>query len=124
MSEPFKAYYSVIQFMPDAGRCEALNVGVVSYSRGGFPKVKILDDYDHIAGYFGADAWQIKTATEMIATRLADRFDTIVALETFIAERANEIQLTPLRPMRGDMASNSIEELFKALVQPPKECMK
>ena len=125
--ERVKGYYCIVQYTPDRARGEAANVGVLLFSpQQNFLDVQLSPSEDRVQRFFGGD-WQldlerIRAMKESLQKRLrveAERFRTPEDLEHFVATRANEIVLTPSRPIavadpRADLAS-----LFRDLVERP-----
>ena len=123
-----QAYYSVIQYIPDLGRAEAANVGVVLRGEDPFwMRVKIdrllkrpfrffYDHPDHqIEGWHTRLLKMVEaTAERLMSSEIQRRVD----LTDFIRTRANQIQLTELRSIKID-GPDDIDKLFGELVLPP-----
>src|ERR1700743_2405554 len=98
-----KSYYSLIQFCPDPSRLEGINLGVLVYSpdhrRLAF---RLTESNQRIRKFFGQQDWNfIDRMRESLRSRLqSEKFETVADLESFIAKRANVIQLTPVRPLK------------------------
>ncbi len=115
-----RGYYSVIQYMPDASRMEAANVGVVigSYSGRSAWCVKMANHNRRIERFFGSDFdWeQVDSAKQAVVERITS-MEFFGQVKDYIATRANQFVLTPLRPMRiGDMPFD-LDKLFQDLVE-------
>jgi hypothetical protein len=102
-----KGYYSVIQYLPDPARAEAVNVGVLLFCPDlRFIEARTRRDNDRVRRMFGQhsfDSHKLNAAKQSIEMRIgkdADRFQTLDDLEKFIASRGNEIVLTPARSLR------------------------
>ena len=115
-------YYSCIQFCPDAGRAECANVGVILFC----PDAKFLDSRDAKCGRRIQEFFQMNIEDALCVNAAVaatvDRLDscwTREHLEHFIATRANDIILTPLRPMRVTDPSKDLDRLYRELVKWP-----
>jgi hypothetical protein len=114
-----KGYYSLIQFLPDPSRLEAVNVGIVVYSSADKKlQVRMSRSNQRIRKFFGNQNWYIiNRAKSAIVDQLRSQlFLSVDHLEAYISERANAIQLTTPRPVRiGDLQANA-DQLFRRLV--------
>jgi hypothetical protein len=117
------AYYSVIQFCPDRSRAEAVNIGVLLLSPGhNFVDAKIARDHRRVARFFGRgsfDRTRLLLLKRAIETRIREKNDWsrgLEDLEHFIGTRANDVQLTPPRPMKTADPAADIASLFEELV--------
>jgi hypothetical protein len=118
-----RAYYSIIQYCPDRGRAEAANVGVLLLCPDlGFVRARTSGSSRRVQKFFGAssfDAKRLRLIEQAIEARVRDHYDWsegLPALERFIATRANDIQLTPARPMKTSNPESDLEALFQELV--------
>ena len=121
--KPSRGYYSIIQFCPDLGRLEAANIGVLLFCPDlGFLGVRTSRDNARIRHFFGDEShdWaRINSFKLGIEERLGverDEIRTLESLETFIARRANAIQISPPRPMKVTDPEKDLDQLFKDLV--------
>lgn len=125
--EPHKGFYSLVQFCPDRGRAEAVNIGLVLF----VPALKHLEvrtvkTSKRIAQVFGkgaVDAWWLKTSREsfergVVAEHQAGRFNTPEDLDRYLASLGNDVVPTPSRPTRVESPSADMERLFARLVEP------
>jgi hypothetical protein len=112
------AYYSLIQYCPDAGRDERVNVGVV-LSLPDRLWVQAVHNFARVARIFPDvnKAWLSSTFCSVI-DQLMNM--TPAALPLFIATRANQITMTPLRPCKADNPIFDLASLFAELVAEPK----
>lgn len=115
-------FYSIVQYMPDPGRLEAANVGVVLLCPdAGFLESRIVDGNDRVARFFGRasfDPVRLNSAKRALADRLRverDRLLRTEEFERFIGTRANDIRLTPLRAIALTDPWAELEELFQEL---------
>jgi len=125
-----RGYYSLIQFCPDRERLEAANIGVVLFCpESGFLGARTARGNHRIRQFFGHDAdfdWsQINTIKKSIEKRLAKEqalgeLKNLEDLETFIAKRANQIQLTQPRPMKVFDPTSDLDQLFVDIIGEPK----
>ena len=118
-----KGYYSLIQYCPDRGRAEAVNVGVALFCPDHrFLDARVATATARAARLFGRESFdlrRLKAAMHAIASRLRhdrDDFRKLEDLEQFIATRANELLLTPPRPMKVEDPEHELNELFEDLV--------
>jgi hypothetical protein len=118
-----KGYYSLIQFCPDLSRLEAANVGVLMFCPDKkFLKAKTARGNDRIRHFFGSKSRELKQINSFkkgIEERLGAEKTNILTLDelnTFIATRANELQITPPRPMKVRDPEKELEALFQELV--------
>ncbi len=114
-----KGYYSLVQFCPDPSRLEGVNIGVVLYSSTERRlKVRITRDNRRIRKFFGNQDWNLlNRARTSIENQLrSEQFLTIVDLESYIAKRANIIQLSAPRPMHIADLETDLNELHNRLV--------
>jgi hypothetical protein len=112
-------YYSLIQFCPDPSRLEGVNIGVVLYSSSERRlKVRITRDNRRIRKVFGNQDWNLLSrARASIESHLrSEQFPTISDLESYIAKRANIIQLTAPRPMHVTDLEDDLNQLHNRLV--------
>ncbi|MBI4527523.1 MAG: DUF3037 domain-containing protein [Deltaproteobacteria bacterium] len=116
-------YYCLIQYCPDLSRLEAANIGVLLFCpERRFIRAKTAQGNDRIRKFFGSednDWTQINAIKNSIEGRLevaGQQFKTLEDLTSFIATRANEIQITPPRPMKVLEPEQDLQELFEELV--------
>jgi Protein of unknown function (DUF3037) len=121
--KPSRGYYCVIQYCPDLGRLEAANIGVLLlYPDRGFLRARTSSDNSRIRHFFG-DEGHDWTRINSFKVGIEDRLEiekeellSLEALETFIARRANAIQITAPRPMRVTDPEKDLDRLFHDLV--------
>lgn len=118
-----KGYYSLIQYCPDLSRLEAANIGVLLFCpERRFIRARTAQSNDRIRRFFGSednDWTQINAIKATVEKRLevaAASFRSLADLNQFIATRANEVQLTPARPMKVFDPEKDLQELFDQLV--------
>jgi len=112
-------YYSLIQFFPDSSRLEGVNIGVVVYSSTEQRlQVQVSKNNHRIRKFFGDQDWSfIKRAKSAVVNQLrSQHFSSVEDLKAYISKRANDIQLTPPRPMRVTDIQTDTENLFARLV--------
>jgi hypothetical protein len=115
-----KGYYSLIQFCPDPSRLEGINLGVLVYSPDDGRLVFRLTQSDQrIRKVFGQQDWDfIDRVRESVQSRLqSEKFETVHDLESYIAKRANVVQLTPLRPLKIGEIDQEVSALYRRLVE-------
>jgi hypothetical protein len=121
--KPSRGYYCIIQYCPDLGRLEAANIGVLLFCPDrGFLRARTSSDNARIRHFFGDEGhdWsRINSFKAGIEDRLVvekDEILTLEALESFIARRANLIQITPPRPMKVFDPEQDLDSPFQDLV--------
>lgn len=121
--ESSKGYYCLIQYCPDLSRLEAANIGVILFCpEREFIRAKTAQGNDRVRRFFGSqdnDWTQINAIKNSIENRLevaGHDFKSLDDLTNFISTRANEIQITPPRPMKVLEPEKDLEELFEELV--------
>jgi hypothetical protein len=121
--KPAKGYYSLIQYCPDLSRLEAANIGVLLFCPEKlFLQARTVRGNKRIQRFFGKEGhdWdRIDSFKLGLEERLAAEngdIENLDDLERFIALRANELQLTPPRPMRVEDPKKELEALFQELV--------
>lgn len=119
--EYHKGYYSLIQYCPDPSRLEAANVGVLLFCPSlRFVKARLAEDNRRIDKFFGHQDWDlIRAQKQAVVERLiadAAHFRTLEDLQDYAGRRANEIQLSPARPLKVKRPEEHLEDLFQRLV--------
>jgi len=124
--KPSKGYYSLIQYCPDLGRLEAVNVGVLLFCpERAFLKARTVRKNDRIKRFFGSQGhdWRrinaFKRGIEDRLERESREIRTLEDLEHFIALRANLLQITPPRPMRVTDPARDLDDLFREIIGEP-----
>lgn len=114
-----QGYYSLIQYCPDLDRGESLNLGVVVYCQERSKLVlRMAENNQRIEQVFGDQDGMIDHARLAIRNRIElGSFRTVDDLDRFIGERANAIQLTPLRWMKILNLEQDATALFYRLVE-------
>lgn len=115
-----KGYYSLIQFCPDPSRLEGINLGVLVYSPDdGRLVFRLTQSNQRIRKVFGQQDWNfIDRVRESVQSRLqSEKFETVHDLESYIAKRANVVQLTPLRPLKIGEIDQEVSALYRRLVE-------
>ena len=118
-----KGYYCIVQYCPDLSKLEAANVGVILFCpEPHFIRATVGRSNDRIRRFFGSEDrnWeQINAVKAAIEERLeveGERFRTLDDLNRFISTRANEIQITPPRPVKVGSPEQELELLYRQLV--------
>lgn len=121
------AYYSLVQFCPDASRRETVNVGLILLCPSmTYLNMWMLLDYTRVAEFFGpgVDLAAMEAGVLSLCARIISERSRLVDpsnFSDFIRTRANEILLTELRPVRVCDPKRDIGILFDELVTwPPK----
>jgi hypothetical protein len=117
-------YYCVIQYCPDRGREESANLGVLLYapaSQRVQAKVGVLSS--RARQFFGLNVEQAATPNSAAAALAhlvnsgAASIDSLDALQSFVATRANDIRLTAPRLAKVTNFTGDLEELYRDLVE-------
>lgn len=120
---PTRSLYSVVQYLPDGGRAEAANVGVVLYvpSRR-LLEVKVSPSLERVRQFFRPGRQEIrrielaleafKHRMDLARTEFADEGD----LAQFAAARADSVRLTPPRVVMVDEPLSDLDALYVELV--------
>ena len=124
--KPSRGYYSIIQYCPDLGRCEAANVGVLLFCpERHFLKAVTSRNNRRIARFFGStghDSVRITTLKRGLEDRVqkeSSGIKTVDDLQRFIALRANLLQFTPPKPMRVSDPEKDLAVLYEELIGEP-----
>jgi hypothetical protein len=118
-----RGYYSLIQYCPDPSRAEGANVGVLLFC----PELKFIEartaaGNDRVRRFFGRTSFDpdrlraAKRAMEYRLRKEQENFQTLDDLNHFIETRANDLTLTPPRPMKVSDPKAELQGLFKELV--------
>lgn len=118
-----KGYYSVVQYCPDASRSEGANVGVVLFCPEiAFVDAAMAEGNDRVKRFFGPegfDTFSINAAKESLRERLMRERQSLRTLDDFlhfIETRANELRITPPRPLKVLDPALEMRRLFDELV--------
>jgi hypothetical protein len=121
MTKP--GFYSVVQFVPDIERGEAVNVGVIVGAPELGMRVRMAERNEYVKQWFGAEAYddtRLGFAKSGLAERLKDVEPSADALATFRAQEAGQLQLTLPRPMVVKHLDDDVIALFLRLVSDPE----
>lgn len=118
-----RAYYSVVQYVPDSGRAEAANVGVVLFVPSlNWIELRASETLERVRKFFApgkAQLTRITIAIESLRHRIEHarkEFQSEADLAQFIAAKADAVRLTPPRVAMVDEPQNELNELFAELV--------
>jgi len=118
-----RAFYSIVQYVPDTGRGEAANAGVVLYvPQHRWLEVRISPSLERIRHFFRPgrqELRRIEAAMESLKNRLElarEDFANENDLAQFAAARADAIRLTAPRLAMVENAAEEIESLYVGLV--------
>jgi hypothetical protein len=125
---PTKGYYSLLQFVPDLERAESVNVGVVLFCPArGFLQAKTTHDSKRLRRLFGrraeVDSARLKAMKEGFVERVAlesKRIATPEDFRLFVDTRANQLLLTPPRPVKVFAPERELQALYETLVATPE----
>ncbi|MCG3128299.1 MAG: hypothetical protein CHACPFDD_03181 [Phycisphaerae bacterium] len=124
--EPRKGHYSLIQFCPDRGRAEAVNVGLVLFvpadRRLAVRMATTSKRVQQIFGKGAIDSWWLKTVREsfergLMTEHRAGRFAVPEDLDRYFSTLGNDIIATPPRPTQVDDARASLDRLYARFVE-------
>lgn len=118
-----RALYSLVQYVPDPGRAEAANAGVVLF----VPETKQLEvslspTFKRVKAFFKLNESQyqrLKSAAKALDSRLViarNEFGSEADFAHFIAARADALRLTALRPMLVADVGSELNDLYAELV--------
>lgn len=122
-----RGYYSLIQYSPDPFRAEAINAGVVLFLPGEFLQAKCTTKFKRVQSALGGPDSTLdsfKQAVRAMRNRIAhgmDQISDVDCFESFIATRANDLQLVPPRLVKVEDPEAELERLYKILVERPSE---
>jgi hypothetical protein len=123
-----KGYYSLVQFCPDMSRLEAVNVGVLLFCpEGGFIEARTLHHNKRVTKLFSSvDEIALDAAKRSLEARLQvarANFKSVEDLQKFVDTRANELRLTPPRPVKVENPQQELATLLEELVgkEPTKQ---
>jgi len=118
------AFYSIIQFCPNAARQEVVNVGVVLFdTKTGYVDVKLTASVDRIRQFFGngvLDAKQLKVLGESVRLLLEREKQLLSSPDSFrtLTERqANELRFTTPRRIALGHKANLLEAVYRRFVE-------
>jgi len=116
-----KGYYTIIQYIPDQGRLESVNIGVVLVIpdleyvgvSSGYP-----NSYHRAHAFFpDVDLSWLSTAMDSLTNRIRITSPTKLEFGSLINTRANELRMTPLRAMKViEKPSEALKKLKAELV--------
>ena len=117
------AYYCIVQYRHDLSNPNAVNIGVLLFCpENGFLDAKLTADAHSEAQFFSdseLDLEWIATSKQALLNRLKhDRpyFQTVKDIEDFAARRANEIRITPPKPLSSIDLESELDRLFENAV--------
>ncbi|MCW5777204.1 MAG: DUF3037 domain-containing protein [Phycisphaeraceae bacterium] len=120
---PTRGLYSVVQYVPDDGRAEAANLGVVLYVPS--PRsleVRVSPTLERVRQFFRpgrSELRRIEIALEAFSHRMAiarEEFGGEEDLAQFAAARADTVRLSPPRLVMVENAPSEIDALYTELV--------
>lgn len=121
-----KGFYSLVQFCPDRGRAEAVNIGVALFvPELQFLDVRSVESTGRIARVFGkgrVDRWWLSTARKSFVHGLkaefrAGRLKTAGDLDKYLSTLGNDIVPTQARPTSVGNPEEALALLFERLVE-------
>lgn len=118
-----RGFYSVVQYCPNRGRAEAVNVGLVLLRLDPHAlRVRMTDNYDRVRRLFGVSGPELKNlklSTHGLKSRIENGegdFRTEEDLLAFATSRANDLRLTEPRLAMIEEMQADFERLFAELV--------
>jgi hypothetical protein len=119
--------FSLIQFCPDIGRDEAVNLGVfLFYPKKGFIATRMRPDNERVRKLFGEEVIleghleAIKHNIEFRLERNKAEFKTSGHVSHVIENLANDIRMTHLKSVRVEDPQETLDRLYNTLVADPK----
>ena len=119
-----RAFYAVVQYVPDGGRAEAANAGVVLYvPETGAVYVRTSPSLKRVQKFFSPgdkDMQRIKLAVQSFEYRMRNaqgEFRSEAEFAKFVAARADRVRLTPPRLMVVTDLAKEFDELYAELVE-------
>jgi hypothetical protein len=91
----------------------------------GFIKAKVLSSNRRVRRFFGRESFDVRRLNAFkhaFVRRFEldhESFRTVEDVEQFIATRANQLRMTPLRPMKCTNPDTDLESLFQELIGGP-----
>jgi Protein of unknown function (DUF3037) len=118
-----RALYSVMQYIPDDGRAEAANVGVVLFFPAtGAVEVRVSASLSRVKQFFTPSEAQLQRIADAVASarsrleRANGEFRTEEAFARFVASRADAVRLTAPRVAVVTDPDDDISDLYAELV--------
>lgn len=118
-----RSFYSIIQYIPDSGRAEAANVGVVLFVPAERRvEIRTSPTLDRVRKFFAPGKSQlqrVQLALEALKNRLVvgkDEFADETSFAHFVAARADVVRLTPPRLAMISAPLNDLNDLYSELV--------
>jgi hypothetical protein len=118
-----RAFYSVVQYVPDSGRAEAANVGIVLFVPSTRRvEVRTSPTLARVRKFFGPDQQKLRTieqGLEALKHRLAlsqDEFSDESDFASFVAARADSVRLTAPRLVMVTDPLADLNSLYDELV--------
>jgi hypothetical protein len=124
-TQPIEGYYSLIQYCPDRGRAEGVNVGLLLFSpTTGRLEVRRASKLRRLRRVFGSESLDLSAVryslTAFVDALEADaergRFRSLQDLQAFIDTRANEFLLTQPKGARIEDHRADLERLYRTFV--------
>lgn len=118
-----RALYSVVQYVPHAGRCEAANVGVVIFvPETGRLEVRTTTSLERVQQFFKPkkdERRRIELAVEAFRHRIETsrgEFASVEEFNRFVAARADSVRMTTPRIVILNEGESKLDELYHELV--------
>jgi len=122
--QDIRSFYCIIQYVPDAGRAEAANVGVVLFMPAKREiGIRTSPTLERVRRFFEPGELQlqrIRIAIESLQSRLLldnDEFADEREIAQFVAARADAVRLTPPRLAIIRDPVRDLDELYSELVE-------
>lgn len=118
-----RALYSIVQYVPDSGRAEAANAGVLLYvPQRRWMELRVSMSLQRVRQFFRPGKQQlrrIELGLEALKHRIElarSEFTTEADLEQFVAARADAVRLTAPRLMMVEEPLSDLNSLYEELV--------
>lgn len=113
-----KGFYSIIQYCPNPGRMECVNVGIsLLVPDLQFFVVQLGETDERVLRFFpDTDIERLNTAKHAVVFRLREIPAVKGVLQDYVDSRANELRMTILRPITVDDPDETLQYLMRELV--------
>lgn len=120
----YKAYFSIVRFVPDFARGEGANIGIVLLCPElHFLDCKLVSGNDRIRRFFSTELSESIEQVNMLKEEFAGRVEraseeisSLADFEQFVATRANCFQLTPPKFVKTNDPEADLTQLFSRMV--------
>lgn len=126
-AHPIEAYYSLIQFCPDRGRAEGVNLGAVLFVPHGEVVVREAHSLKRVQRVYGVESPDLRHlgfalrafVSSIEQDHARGRFRSLQEWAGYVESRAGDFLLTEPKGMSVDAVSDAIELIMTRYVEPP-----